>query len=97
MVFVEPNEPREWVEIDGFGQLTGRAYTGTFVDLRAHLLRDPPEGSVAEPRDAGVYVRSLGVKVPGPLVTHTTRWGSHRWIPRPARQTTRWSAWLLRL
>ena len=89
----DPGEPREWVQLDPFGKLTGETFTGTFTDLRAHLTRAVPEGTVADPRVTGVYVRALVTKVTCPLVTLTTPWGSHRWIPAPARPPSRWSAW----
>lgn len=80
----DPFEPREWVQLDVYGRVTGPAFHGDFAALRTHLLRDLPDGTVPEPRTSPVYVRPLAATVTCPLVTLRTPWGSTRWIPRQA-------------
>ncbi|HEY6798917.1 MAG TPA: hypothetical protein VI248_29910 [Kineosporiaceae bacterium] len=85
----------EWVQLDGFGMITGKPFRGTAAELRAHLLADQPDGAVQGPVLTPVYIRSLVAKVPCPLITLTTPWGTTRWIPRPGNPRRRLSDHLL--
>ena len=87
---------REWVQVDSYGELTGKPFTSTPDDLRAHLTRDLPDDAATGPAAASVYVRSSGSMVSGPVVTLRTPWGTQSWIPRPAPHPPRRYAWLMR-
>jgi hypothetical protein len=88
-------EAFEWVQLDGFGMATGTPFHGTAAQLRAHLLTNQPDGTVHGPDLTDVYIRSLVAKVPCPLITLTTPWGTTRWIPRPSSRRRRLTGHLL--
>ena len=90
-----PEDPLDWVQLDGFGKITDQPFRGTAEELRAHLLKDLPDGTVQGPRLTDVYIRSLVARVTCPLMTLTTPWGSTRWIPHPGARRPRWSDHLL--